>query len=477
MYTKQDFLDVIQSSVTQYPAQAALYQAGDPRILQAQQAIAQMLAMMSQQIEIGMMEPFSKTRDATVLADASLKGLIPMAVPSKVSIVAENGSQSSFSIDSGRVLLDSSGNAYVVDTPATIPAQGRQSVTLSQMTSRNIEHTVSISQPFYKIEVSKSTDAQKIAGISLLDSSGAEFRYSPEFTNVAPGDKVFNVETDEFQRIFVTFGYGGVAGYQPKTGEKFSVVVRETSGAIQVNSGSPFAFQYTYQAQDSLIKMSMSSQIVAGADPMDISTLRELCKYPSIYDASATFLGEFDFLIRRNIPNLQFLSVWNETLEEAARGASANNINKLFISFVEPEGSDRAYTQSAIQSVVSGADDSFRLAFIPAKVIPLGIVVSAQVARVNDVDAVKLSIKQALLEEFGLGAPATKMGMVVPKYQRVYEMLKKKVVALQDSGADFTVAISQPSGAALPENWCYMTSDSITVNVTKANYNLNGWGV
>jgi hypothetical protein len=44
------------------------------------------------------------------------------------------------------------------------------------------------------------------------------------------------------------------------------------------------------------------------------------------------YLGEFDFLVRRNYTTLKFLSVWNETMEEDARGANVANINTLFVA-------------------------------------------------------------------------------------------------------------------------------------------------
>lgn len=67
--SKADFDRVIANSVSQFPELAALYQVGDPRLLQAQSAIAQMMVMMSQQIKIGAIELFDKVRDSTVLAD------------------------------------------------------------------------------------------------------------------------------------------------------------------------------------------------------------------------------------------------------------------------------------------------------------------------------------------------------------------------------------------------------------------------
>ena len=90
MYTKEDFMKAIEEEALKNELTAALYYAGDPRFLQMQGAIAQMLAMYSQQIEVAMQEPFLKSRDATVLADAAMKGLIFTAKPATVRIKAIN---------------------------------------------------------------------------------------------------------------------------------------------------------------------------------------------------------------------------------------------------------------------------------------------------------------------------------------------------------------------------------------------------
>ncbi|AIY41972.1 hypothetical protein LT85_2814 [Collimonas arenae] len=239
-YSKEDFDRVIVNSVSQFPELAALYQVGDPRLLQAQSAIAQMMAMMSQQLEIGAMEPFDKVRDSTILADASLKGLMPMAIPARVRVRVENPTGAPFSIAAGRGLLDSSGRMYVADLPVTVPADGAGYAELLQKQVRTIAHTVSVSQPFYKIEVSQPSDGRFISGISIADASGTPYIYSVEFTNVANGDKVFHVECDECRRLFVVFGYAGYVGYQPSVGEVLTLTVYEATGDVRPDAGSPF---------------------------------------------------------------------------------------------------------------------------------------------------------------------------------------------------------------------------------------------
>ena len=86
MLTKADFQRAIRDSISSYPAIAPLYQAGDPRVLQHLDAMATMLAMFSAQLETAMSEPFEKTRDATVLADAAMRGIVRKATPARVQM-------------------------------------------------------------------------------------------------------------------------------------------------------------------------------------------------------------------------------------------------------------------------------------------------------------------------------------------------------------------------------------------------------
>ena len=87
-------------------------------------AMATMLAMFSAQLETAMSEPFEKTRDATVLADAAMRGIVRKATPARVQIRAANKGSNVFAVESGRTVLDSSGLAYRIETPASVPAGG-----------------------------------------------------------------------------------------------------------------------------------------------------------------------------------------------------------------------------------------------------------------------------------------------------------------------------------------------------------------
>ncbi len=481
MYTKTDFLNTIRDSILQYPAVAARYQAGDPTILQSLEAIATMSAMLSQQIEVAQMEPFIKSRDSTILAEAALRGIVPMAKPARVRVRVENMNLTPFTLTAGRNLIDSNGRIYVVDSPVTVSGAsaglpGVGVVEAIQSQARDFTHTVAASKPFYKIEIPAADGDKFISGVEVYDASNVAFEYQQEFTNVAVGDRVYHMETDEYRRLYVVFGYGGVAGYQPTSGETIRIEVRDSNGDVRPDQDSPFALEYLVTPEDAGITMFMDALVTPGANPVGITVLRELMRYPSLYDHSAVYLGEFDYLIRNRVPNLKFLSVWNEQIEEKVRGASVDNINRLFVSVVPADGGTQIGTEADILAYVEDADDSYRVSFVEPVVDLIGITVSAVVARVHDTAAVQSQIIDALLSEYGSDAPASRRGLQSPQYKRIYALLRDRVPALQDAGSDFSVVVSPPPDPLLPEHYRYADATSITVTITPANYAAGNWG-
>jgi hypothetical protein len=170
MLTKSDFQKAIADSIAAYPAVAPLYQVGDPRILQSLDAMATMLAMFSSQLEVATEEPFDKVRDATVLADAAMRGVIRKAVPGRVRITARNNGNSAFAVESGRTIIDSSGLPYIVETSSVIAANSAGTFYAVQVKHESIVHTIAGSAPFYSIEIPESSDDSYLCGIAVSDS-------------------------------------------------------------------------------------------------------------------------------------------------------------------------------------------------------------------------------------------------------------------------------------------------------------------
>lgn len=497
MLTKADFQKLIRDSINQYPAVAPLYQAGDPRIMQHLDAMAAMLAMFSAQIETAQAEPFEKTRDATVLADAAMRGIVRSGTPARVRLRATNTGSDAFAVESGRTILDSAGLLYRVETTASVPAGGEASFEASQARFVTIKHTVTGSEPFYAIPVPAADDGAFLCSIAVSDAQG-EYAYRNRYVNTEADERVFHVEADDRQQVYVRFGFDGVVGVQPPDGAEVTLTVFYTNGVVNPAFGSPFSFEYLGSPAEAAIELKMDAMLQPGKDPIPMSVLRDLARYPSVYDDNAVFLGEFAFLVRKKFPSLQFLSIWNEAEEEQARGASLDNINALFVACLSADGGESVLseedagapvapvklaeealtdTQRGIRAAIKAADNSYRVYFFTPVRSKIGMSISARVSTSYVATDVRQKIIEAVLAEFGQTAAASRRGRNRPLYKRVYELLRQKVPALTSGDADLTVSIDEPPSLALrPEMWRYVAADSLAVNVDTANIVTPTWG-
>lgn len=270
---------------------------------------------------------------------------------------------------------------------------------------------------------------------------------------------------------------GPVVGYQPDSGEQFTVIVRDTHGDVRPAPASAMSFEYMGTPADSQMQLTFTALSQRGANPIDIATMRELVSYPSLYDRSAVYLGEFDFLLRRNLVYAyQFLSVWNEQIEEGVRGANVHNINRLFVTVVPADGVTQESIEAEIVRIIREADDSMRVSFVPRVIQLYAVSITAWVSVVHDPALVEAQIRQVLIDEYGPGSRAAQRGQELPRFKVIHELLSRKVEALRGSEADFDVVIPADVVAPRPENWRYVDNNSITVSIQIATANLSQFG-
>lgn len=495
MLTREDYQQAIEDSVSRYPAVGALYRARDPRILQHLDAMATMLAMYSQQVEVAQAEPFEKVRDATVLADAAMRGIVPKSKPAKVRVRLQNDSNASVSLGAGRALIDANGRSFRVETPLEVQPGGTAVFEAVQLHEKTQTHTVQGSQSFYAIQLEQADDDSWLCGLHVTDVAGA-YTHRERYTNTFAGERVYHVEADERQRIYARFGQDGVVGVQPPEGHTLTLTTYYSLGMIDdFSPGSPMAFDAMQSPTDGQVEMSLLEVLSSGENPPSMRALRELAKYPSVYNHNAVFLGEFDFLIRHHFPSLRFLSVWNEGAEEIHRGMSIDNINALFVACLSGSGTEPVLTQwpgsvvspreipeeelteahRAIIGKIHAADDSYRVRFYTAVRAPLPVSIDATVATSYDETVVRDQIRQVMIEEFGEQADQSRRGSSMPLYQQIYQILRQKVPALSVGRADLRVEIGDSSGGR-PELWRYVSQETLVVGVIAGNVSVPYWG-
>lgn len=472
--TREQFYQAAVDATSKYPTVAKYVNAGDPRVLAQLSAQSTMLAMVSEQVAVAKFEPFVKARDGMVLADAALKGVLPLARPCRVVLTVTNGQSSSYVLSAGRRLFDPKGRIFEVEAAATIPPGASVDVKAIQRTSRVAGHTVTAPTSFYRIRVPAPTMDVYLASLELW-KDGSQFWYSPDFANVEANELAFQVEVDEQRRMFVCLGMRDVVGYGVLAGDAFELRIGECEGAVtDLGQGDTFTLEYVYTEADGLLETKLQAVTDAGAPPVTMDELRVMARYPSIYDKNAVYLGEFDFLLRRHIAPVVFLAVWNEQLEEAVRGPNAKNINGQFVAGII-DGMTQAAFEELVTKLMGRVDSSYRLHFVPVIEQPMQVSVTGRVSVVHDADTVAAQIKAALLSQYGRGKPEVSRGIKNPvRKLAIYELLKEKVPALKDAQSDFDVTLTMPT-STLPEYFMPMTYASITVTITRAGYSAGLW--
>lgn len=472
--TKEQFQQATLDALAAFPNVAQYVKAGDPRVLAQLNAQATMLAMISAQVDVNKFEPFVKARDGTVLADAALKGILPLGRACRVTVAIQNTDAQLVTLGAGRIFLDSKGRVYELDSSVSIAAGETENVTATQIRRRSLTSKVAVAKDFYSLRVSLSSDELYLN--TLVVSKGLqEFSYAPDWFNVAPDQLAYQVEVDELRQMFVRFGKATVVGYGVVQGDEFTLDITECNGRIvDLAPGSDFNLEYILTAYDAGLKATLVSVEDEGAAPHTMPELRVMARYPAIYDHNAVYLGEFEFLLRRYITGIRFLSVWNEQIEEAVRGADVDNINTLFVSGLVIGMTNPAFEARAT-TLLMRADNSYRLTYVPAVLTPVPVTITASIAISWDRATVESRIRALLLEYFGDGAINVSVGMGQPiKKSQINKLLRENIDALRDEKAEFDVAITLPV-TPLPEHFLYVSSASLTVTVSSVEYGTSLW--
>lgn len=463
--TKDQFIQDAVNEIANYPTIASRYAIGDPMIMQGIAANAAMLARLSEQVDVTGAEPFTKARDVTVRADGAVKGILPFATPTIALIRVTNGSSSTMRIIAGRELIDQQGRYWLVTGGVTVVAGAVGFMTAKQVKARTLSHSVSKSMAFYSIEV---PDAE-VGHISDVSVSG--FELSNAFANTLAGDKVFNIKCDESSIISVQFGILGLAGYQPSVGESLTIQIQDTEGALTLTENMKFAFRYAganVGNLESQMVLELSQVTQPGADPMDINTMREIGSYPAIYDESAVFLSNFDFLVRKKVVPLTFLSIWNEAREEEVRGASYANINSLFVAASKAAG-DQDTLHKEIEQIIHRADSSLR--YRRREVVPsiVSVKLTLYITSVYDGAAVVEQVRTLMLDMYGKNSAWSQRGEAKMLEKDIYDLLRDKVAALNPRLGNLVIDhITSEIPVVLPEHHRYITEASLQVLTEEA---------
>ena len=200
MLTQADFEARIVAVLDDYEI-LERYNAQDPIVLRFLRSIAAFLSLFSQEVDISEIEPFIKTRDRSIIADATNKGILPIGMPTQHVLEVLNRSANSITLSQGRMIEDNSGSRpWRLLQSVTVNPGETGEVLVEQSEYREVQYTVQSTENFHRVELQLRDDLS-LAGITVRDNSNQAYQLKKRWMNVEPLEYAFNLTTDSLRRI------------------------------------------------------------------------------------------------------------------------------------------------------------------------------------------------------------------------------------------------------------------------------------
>lgn len=481
MLTASEIEQKVLIRLQDYPEIAARYATGDPTIKASIAAQITMLSLLSFEIDVSEAEPFLKSRERTILADSSNKGIIPIATACKHTLRAYNSHKSAVTLIAGRYIEDVQGRTWRLLETANVPAEGQVDVQVEQSELRVIKHTAITSDPFQQVYIELQGDMH-LANISVTDSEKNNYAYKPKWMNVDKGEYAVIFKTDSKQRMIVEFGDSERFGRTLTANTEIEFTVIETYGEIDVSKLKEASLAEIKNSNEQKVtfKFLDDGLIQNGVDPLSIDHLRLLSSYPN-YDDNAVFLGDFDYNVRRKfMAQTDYIHVWNEAIHETYYGASITNINHLFTCIKPKNQNELPQLKTKISQHIAKLDSLYKdkVKFMDVEERAFTILIRGTLNPVHNVDDVKQQVTAFLLGLYGRGKIAA--SYYLSEGFNIQEMSKKirdNITAFQDQVSDYYIISEDLANNPIkPHQWLYLSEASIQFDLkVRASHGQGLW--
>lgn len=463
----------LQINLQDYPEIAARFEAGDPTVAAMLKAHASFMADLSSDLDIAMLEPFIKSRDTTILADATNKGILPVATPCQHYLSFKNKGDRAVTISAGRLIEDMQGRIWrLLQTANMVPGEIIE-VLAEQSQNRTEKYKAIFTEPFHHVTLNIQEDYY-LAALRIYDEQGNNFIYRRQWMNSIAGEAAYTLKTDSMQRITAEFGDSLRCGTTIQANAVLNFELTETDGYIDTSLLREAALSELITADEGKIQITFKEGglVRAGANPLSIDQLKLLASYPT-HDDNAVFLSDFNYAVRKAFMNrCHYISVWNEAQQEKYYGATLDDINHLNIAFVPRVPAEKAQLASDIKKHIAHLDSLYegKVKEMAVQQRPFQITINAKLAPVHNVESVKQEINNLLLSKYGKETIASSY-FVADGFnsQEISKVIRDEVTAFQDRISDFRLDIEDLARNPIkPHEWVFMTDSSISIYIQRS---------
>lgn len=474
MLQRTNLKNITLSALNDYPDIAERYLVGDPTVTAMLTVVQELAIALSADNDVNIIEPFIKSKDRTIIADAINKGILPVATPCQSTLVIENESDTSISLSQGRIIEDGTGRQWRLLSAVTIAPGSSQTVICEQSTVLVTTTTIQNSEPFYRFSLPVVEDAY-IAGIAVKNkTTNTVFNYTPKFMNTMAGDAVYTIFSDDFKSLVVMLGDSDRVGQTVQAGDQYEITITQSYGYVDITGLKQASLEQIFADNERYLNLyfKYGGLVRSGTDPLSVSQLRLLASYPSTYDQNAVFMGNFDMLVRSHfMSRFGYMAIWNETTHEKFYGASVDNINHLNLAVVANNPAEQETLVNDIRLLVAKADSLLESRVRTMNVVdrPYQVTINAVLSGVHDTDNVKTQITELLLSRYGKGTiSASHPNTDGFNRQEIATLIRTNIPAFQDRISDFTVIGEDTTNNKIkPHEWLYVSRGSIHINISR----------
>lgn len=482
MRTLSDVKKRLLINLQDYPEVALRYQNGDPLVAAPLQAQAGMIADQSTDIEIAKIETFMKSNVRTILADATNKGILPIATPCQHYVEVQNKGLTPLVISAGRYFDDVQGRTWrFLQTVHANPGE-TAIVQAEQSEVRTIEYQAIYTEDFLQVELDIQDDLH-LCGIRVYDDSGNNYKYVKRWLNCPPGEYAFNLKTDTLRKITAEFGDSLRCGTTIQSNTIISFEITESDGKFDTSLLREASLKEIVNVEESKaqLKFKTGGLIRAGTDPHSIEKLRLLSNYSSVGEEEGVFLGNHDYAVRNAfMERCKYLTVWNEAMQDKYYKATLDDINHLHVAFVPNNPDEYKQLEEDINYFIGLADNLYkdRVHFDEVEQRFFKIVINATLAPVHNVEAVREQLTTLLISLYGQDSLASSFFLADGfNSQKISDAIKKNIPAFQDHISDFNILAEDLTNNPIkPHQWTFIDKSSITINISRtATTGTNLW--
>ncbi len=297
--------------------------------------------------------------ETSVLAHSESRGYVPRRrVPNKKQLLLKNKTSELISIPADtRWYCPDNGLYYLTRQPITIAPSGSASVECIQGELSVIRYDLSRSIPYASVLLDAEL-SDRVSSIRVFVKEPMAERQlwqrSQLFRRANASTLAYMEYYTPSEQLGIRFG-NGIAGKVPAAGSEVYLECLLTEGAVDVAAGLSLMVP-TWPELSAKVDVVTGETIDFGYEREGVEQIRHNALYYQNFDEQVVWNSDHRYFIRRNVPGLNFISVWGEAEQEKLSGfQSVEHINRIYICGHHPDKAEPDL-QRLIQTLYTTVD-------------------------------------------------------------------------------------------------------------------------